>query len=570
MALVDLDEDGALDPAAVGAKAARLARLRRQGLPVAPGLVVTAEEARDPLARAAKALAEGDSGRARLVLMAESVRTELAGILQGEIERRFGSAIVRSSSAWESGGRWAGAFSTFEDVAPDEIATAVRGVWASVFTVQAVELCERSGQDPGDTGMAVLVQPQLQTECGGLATLRPDGTVEVVATSGQLSLLTAGWDGGECATVAPDGRVELDSPEGSVGPDVVAAAAGLVRQAHEVLSDDTVEWAVADGQAMLLQSARSEAGQAPTAEAPPVPESVDPIAQHLSLGAASFPGPLGAELVLPWLGGLSEPVRTDGPAPAVDEPVAALDEARALAHSLTERAWRETGPRAAETARTVLRMLRGQHGGQAVRRLAVLSPVPLDQARRVVSLLDGVASAAVAAGIVGHPGHLWRYSADEARALLAGDTSPSRSARIGPDLWEPFIFSTVSASGVQLSGRTGAEGIGAGPVVVVTDPHAPPALGGREVVVADRPFPSLAPLLWSASALVTFGGSPGAHLMEVAHSLGVPAVLGVDPSRSGLAREDLSEAGRFVAAVDGGQGRAVLHQVARPVAAVPA
>jgi phosphoenolpyruvate-protein kinase (PTS system EI component) len=48
------------------------------------------------------------------------------------------------------------------------------------------------------------------------------------------------------------------------------------------------------------------------------------------------------------------------------------------------------------------------------------------------------------------------------------------------------------------------------------------------VVAAAAPLPQLSPTLWHASGVVTAGGGPGAHLFEVARSLGVPAVVDVD------------------------------------------
>ena len=68
----------------------------------------------------------------------------------------------------------------------------------------------------------------------------------------------------------------------------------------------------------------------------------------------------------------------------------------------------------------------------------------------------------------------------------------------------------------------------------------------RDVLVAPLPLPHLAPLLWHSAALVSTGGSSGAHLFEVARSLGVPAAIGVDPTVSG-------GAGSLVA-VDGNSG----------------
>ncbi len=88
--------------------------------------------------------------------------------------------------------------------------------------------------------------------------------------------------------------------------------------------------------------------------------------------------------------------------------------------------------------------------------------------------------------------------------------------------------------------------------MVVRNPHQPPPILNRDVVVVERPLPALASLLWTASALVAVAGNPAAHLMEVAGSLGVPTVLGVDLSPlDGIAA--LAEGDRL-AAVDGKTG----------------
>jgi phosphoenolpyruvate-protein kinase (PTS system EI component) len=48
------------------------------------------------------------------------------------------------------------------------------------------------------------------------------------------------------------------------------------------------------------------------------------------------------------------------------------------------------------------------------------------------------------------------------------------------------------------------------------------------VLVASAAVPQLASMIWGAAGLVANIGSEGAHLFEVARSLGVPAVLGVE------------------------------------------
>jgi phosphocarrier protein FPr len=71
----------------------------------------------------------------------------------------------------------------------------------------------------------------------------------------------------------------------------------------------------------------------------------------------------------------------------------------------------------------------------------------------------------------------------------------------------------------------------------------------RQVVVAPLPVPALSSLLWDAAGLVTTGGSAGAHLIEVARSLGVPAVVQCDGLRPDVVSPDT------VIAVDGDRGQ---------------
>jgi len=69
------------------------------------------------------------------------------------------------------------------------------------------------------------------------------------------------------------------------------------------------------------------------------------------------------------------------------------------------------------------------------------------------------------------------------------------------------------------------------------------------------PLSNLAPLLWNAAGIVTIGGSPGAHLFEVAAWLGVPAVCGVDlQAATGKTLELLGRSRSMLGAIDGDAG----------------
>jgi phosphoenolpyruvate synthase/pyruvate phosphate dikinase len=132
----------------------------------------------------------------------------------------------------------------------------------------------------------------------------------------------------------------------------------------------------------------------------------------------------------------------------------------------------------------------------------------------------------------------------EVRAMVLADVERSGTAtdRYGRRPWEPLAAAVTLAVGERSRGTPAAPGVGAGIAVRISgreDRFTP-----RAVVVADRPVPFLAPLLWDAAGLVTRLGSPAAHLFRSARALGVPAVCGVELD----ARHD------SIVAVDGDAG----------------
>lgn len=549
--LLSLDDPRARDPRQVGAKAARLARARTGGLPVLPGAIVPVEHARPSIDQGHKALGTGGSGAARLAVMAVDPDAAVLAELGRAATAFARPLIVRSSSPVESGGAWSGAFSTFEDVTADQLSTALRGVWASMFTVQALERFEATGLDPRETGMAVLIQPQIRPNCGGVATVRDDGMVDVVATDGRLAELVAGWATGTRATVTASGGVRPAGALEPFGRRPFAAVAALARDVHDLLGDDGVEWAVVDDDVVLLQSTRSARPRRPDRR-PRAHQGIDdPIALRIAVGAAWFPGLLGEELVLPWWLAADREVARPAAHPSA-HPIEDLDAAVALADTLTEEAWADQGGTA--RARTALRRVRG-HGRSSLSALARLRPVSAAVGERLVGLVDGVAAAAVARSLTRTADAVWGHHPLQVRAWFEG-TASAPSPALGPGTWEPFVYATLMAARKATPGIAAAPGIGAGRVTVVRDPHAPPAAPGRAVVVAPFPVPALAPMLWGAAGLVTLGGNPGAHLVEIARSLGVPAVVGVGKHGATLGEFSASHA---IAAVDGDGGGVVLH-----------
>lgn len=547
--LINLDDARAEDARVVGAKAARLAQARRRGLPVLPGVVVPLEAGRPAIAGAAAALERGGSGAARLAAMeVELDQTLLAGLGQ-EIPRLGPPLVVRSSSPLESGGRWAGAFSSFEGIGPEDLPTALRGVWASAFTVHALERCQATGIDPAGVELAVLVQPQVQPVCGGSARLLGDGTIAVHGTKGSPRDLMGGWEVGVRARVSADGQVDDAEARATLGAQPLRAAAELARRVSTVLGDDLIEWAWTGEDVVLLQSSALPA--VPVADATVPRDLAHPLALRVARLAQRFPGPLGEGLVLPWavsLAAFSPPVAT---APSM---AAGADLATAAAASaeLLKQAWRQRPDRAREAAASTFAELRGPDPGPALARLDGLHPVDAARGERIVALLEGVAVALTPPSRGGDAGRFWRRTRDAAEALIRGTGTSPDPVRLGPDRWEPFVYGAVRAHGRAASGVPVVGGVAAGRVVVVRNPHDPPPVGDRDVIVTQRPLPALAPLLWRASALVTTSGNPAAHLMEVATSLGVPTVLGVDLEAVG-GLQGLST-GSCLAAADGDEG----------------
>jgi phosphohistidine swiveling domain-containing protein len=196
-----------------------------------------------------------------------------------------------------------------------------------------------------------------------------------------------------------------------------------------------------------------------------------------------------------------------------------LGEAERRAAHLTALAWGVPSDEARAAAARTFAEARGPRPQGALRRLARLEAVPAAEAAQVLALL--------------------------AAARGADRTPPGR------DVWEPFVYGAVRAHGERVDGVAAAPGIGAGSVATVTNPHSARIAAHRPVLVAPRPLPGLAPMMWGAAGLVTGAGSPAAHLLEVAHSLRVPAVVGCPLDE----RMAAAAAGtRVIAAVDGVAG----------------
>ncbi|MGH7662519.1 MAG: PEP/pyruvate-binding domain-containing protein, partial [Vulcanimicrobiaceae bacterium] len=466
-------------------------------------------------------------GAARLAVMDAPLDAALARELRARAASLASALVVRSSSELEAAGRWAGAFTSYVGITPDQIDVAVRGCWASVYSRDVLERCENEGVDPRSLRLAVLVQPAIEFEAGGAARHGRDGAVHVTATRGSPAQLMTGWVAGEEIVVESGGSVP-ESGSRVVGAEGLVAVAALARDVHKLLDDDLIEWGwTPQVGALLLQSKRAgEAEVHASAPAPHVPaasrESADAIAAiRLARLVRRFSGWLAEEAILPWAILLADEFPEGDVAPAQYPAAEARDAVRELGRKLAASAW---GVPETEAFRTGLQAL------EAVRTAAAGDKL-LERIRRGVRLDSRLVARAF--------------------GLFAAAEQTGGTAKIAParDRWEPFVFSTVQRYGERRPASGVVEGIGAGRARYVDAPSAAPPSRDRKVLIVPQPLASFAPLLWNAAGLVTIAGGAGAHLMEIAHSLAVPTVM-----RCRLDDIVAEGAERFLLAVDGDAG----------------
>jgi hypothetical protein len=559
--LLSLQSEGSLDPARVGAKAARLAAALTAHLPVLPGLVLPVGADDGILEAAAAQVASSGVHAARFTVMG-STRPDLSDL--GEALRPLGDdLVVRSSSPLEEAAEYSGVFTSYIGVTPDEAATAVRGVWASAL----IDVGQAATQD--NPRMAVLVQPRVDPTVSGTASVTGDAEVTILAVRGSPAPLLSGWARGEAAIVDAAGRA-TGPGVALAGATVVAEVATLLRNVHTTLGDDLIEWAATDAGVVLLQAKRAAHRPAAAASFREDEPAVTAVAAGVARLVHAFAGRLGEELMLPVLLAGVGPASTapllpglSGNRPAVTPAAAgsAWVAAQAVARALRARAWRGVEPTGRDAAK-LFSDLRSGDVGTALERLASTVPSSAEELSALLVPLATVVAWLLQEGAVSRPDEAWAMSAAEVGQTLASaapgaGAGQRRDARRRALLrWEPFIHTAVAGTGAAVLGEAVSGGSGAGVAVVVrglpTDTvHLP-----RMVVVAPHPIPQLAPLLWGASGLVTAGGSAAAHLVEVARSRGVPAVIGCDEARLFSL---LAGAAPFpLVAVDGDAGRVVI------------
>ncbi len=548
--LLDLTDVRAEDPGLTGAKASWLARGLRAGLPVLPGAVVPAAASRPVMQHGVEVMESRGSGGARLAISQEPLDADLGDAVVAAARALGETLVVRSSSMLEGGGEWSGAFTSYLDLSPEETPVGVRGCWASAFTVHTLERYEASGVEPGSAPMAVLIQPALTPEFGGVAKLA-DGEVSVIGVEGSPVPLVQGWDPGVHAQVTESGVVKGDSAVSVLGESVIRSVADALRSAERAIGANTCEWAIAGGEVALLQLGRAEFREK---QALAVPEEfASPEIAGLARLVRRFPGPLGEELVLPWA--VASPASfLEVVEPIAVDPFEAFVEASQQARALTAEVWGARKADSSDRAIEAIRQLRGDQPMEAVGVMSMLRAPDAERSRTMLGLLATVRAALVEAGAVGRPDQAWHLSSKEITDVLRSGRASEMRSRIGFDRWEPFDAAVVVAHGRSMDAVSAASGIGVGRLCFVDDPKTASDFRPRDVVVGLRPTPKLAPLLWDASALITTGGGPAAHLFESARALAIPALAAVD-LESLVGTDLVSASGRFSIAVDGNEGR---------------
>lgn len=546
--IFSLDDAEALDVRRSGAKAAWLAEARKAGFPVLPGVVVDASESVPYLAAATRVLGEASSGAARLGLTRSDKPNSIPQLEEATAD--FSEPmVVRSSSVLEGSGQWSGAFTSYLDLLHGELGTGVLGCWASTFGAHTIERFEAAEIDPSTAPMAVLVQPALDPDFGGTARFISANEIEVVAVKGSPAPLVQGWDPGAAA------RYHLDEQQASgnaaielLGTETIEQVVSMLVAMQEAIGVTSCEWGLCDGDLSVFQVMRSELPSVATGPEIPL-EFASATAVRLSHIVRRYPGPLGETLVLPWMIGSVADIEA---AEVSIEPGSALGSIEALVESLAAEVWNIPKKAALQRANETMRTLRSTDPHPALEILSGTRQPDAERGAHVLGMIDAIADLAVAKGVITRPSLIWHLDVGSISNLLSGISVPPKT-RIGFDRWEPFNTAVILSAGQLTNGAAAAPGLAAGRMCRITKPEDLDTFQSRDVIVANRPVPNLAPLLWDASAIITVGGSAAAHLFESARALAIPAICGV--RMESILENDLNDnEADFALAVDGHNG----------------
>lgn len=513
-----LDDPTAADVAVSGAKGAGLARARAAGFPVLDGFVIPPACSEDALGRAVEVLDTRGTGGSRMAIIGHQLPDSLLEQIEQFSTGIDAPFIVRSSSVLEGSGQWSGAFTSVPEVLPGEVGQAAKSVWATCFSIEVLERFEAAEVAPGSAPMGVLVQPEVQPDFGGAAIVDAAGAVTVNAVKGSPRDLMAGWVPGVRAVVE-EGVLRGAECVALMGEDQTLAIAEIALKVEEALGCNLIEWAIVDGDPVLLQVQRSAGPEAE--EAMVVPAALaHPFALEFVRMAQRHPGAIGDELVLGWLPAAPTGLEALDYTPTGDLD-AVLDEARRIAAALTAQAWGKPEQQALAQAELVLRRMRSDRPNESIDALKELQPVDLALAQKLLGMVE---------------------------YLLAIDVAPPRR---GMGRWEPVLAGVLALQGDVYEGEPSVGGVGAGRMVWLDSSKQTGHVQPRDIIVTQYPLQNFSPLLWDAAGIVTVGGAPTAHLFEVARSLTVPAVINCPVA-------EIVKAGPRLGMLDGDAGRVAI------------
>ena len=129
----------------------------------------------------------------------------------------------------------------------------------------------------------------------------------------------------------------------------------------------------------------------------------------------------------------------------------------------------------------------------------------------------------------------------EALKTLSEQIREQKQAYLGdrartPDwiLGESGADAEVSEEEGMLTGMAGSPGVAEGPVCIVLNPEDFANFPKGAVRVARTTNPTWTPLFYSAAAVITESGGPLSHGAVTAREMGIPAVMSVRASLTGL------------------------------------
>lgn len=332
-----LDETGPGERALTGGKGASLGELRRLGMPVPNGFVVTtdaysAEAVRWGLAEKASPLIAGaDWARladlARRTVLGHPVAASLQDGVR-EAYSRLGSrpVAVRSSATAEDlrSASFAGQHDSFLNVLGErDVIEAIRRCWASLWSERALRYRHERSIDHGSAAMAVVVQLMAPAETAGVVfTVDPiahrTDVLHVEAAAGPGEGVVSGSSASEVYRVdRATSRVVSGPPERLISNEALSKLCGLAIaiEGHKGVPQD-IEFAVSGGEVHILQARPiTTLGNLPPEPLPPLgkPSMADRRMQPIAAERyAMAPRPLDNIVFVRVVGAVIDVVRKTG------------------------------------------------------------------------------------------------------------------------------------------------------------------------------------------------------------------------------------------------------------------